>query len=285
MELRQLKYFLAVADSQSFLSAANNLYLSRQAVSKAVAQLETELNVELFVRDSGGAYLTPAGIMFYERVRNIVLELEELHAEMLQQGAQFRQVIRVAFSIGTLSLYEPRIQDFIRGQSSVMVEYWECTPAECETQLKEHKADLLISSTPLDTNTYQAQLVHASPYGLLIREGEALDEFDSIEAVDLQWLPLACLADGQSEAFCTAFGKPPMYKGVDLYRLFSIAADGQCATLLPECLFPRQFPAVRWVPLDTEQKWQVFSIYLKSAEKNTLFHSVLDEFITEIFDT
>ena len=74
MELRQLRYFLAVADSRSFVSAAQALYISRQAISKAIAQLEEELRVRLFMRDSNGAFLTPAGIMFYDRVRPVLLE-------------------------------------------------------------------------------------------------------------------------------------------------------------------------------------------------------------------
>ena len=82
MELRQLKYFLAVADTRSFVSAAGDLYISRQAVSKAVAQLETELGVELFVRDTNGAFLTPAGLMFYDRIRSSVIELEQVREEM-----------------------------------------------------------------------------------------------------------------------------------------------------------------------------------------------------------
>ena len=67
MELRQLRYFLAVADSRSFVAAAEKLYISRQAISKSVAQLEEELNVALFMRDSGGAFLTPAGIFSLSR--------------------------------------------------------------------------------------------------------------------------------------------------------------------------------------------------------------------------
>ena len=51
MELRQLKYFLTIADKRSIVGAANALYISRQAVSKAISQLESELGVDLFVRD------------------------------------------------------------------------------------------------------------------------------------------------------------------------------------------------------------------------------------------
>ena len=44
MELRQIRYFLAVADARSFVAAAEKQFVSRQAISKSVAQLEEELN-------------------------------------------------------------------------------------------------------------------------------------------------------------------------------------------------------------------------------------------------
>ena len=100
MELRQLKYFLAVADARSFVSAADTLFISRQAISKSVAQLEQELNVELFMRDSGGAFLTPAGMMFYERVRSLVMELDSVRSQMQSYGKRYQQRLNIAFSIG-----------------------------------------------------------------------------------------------------------------------------------------------------------------------------------------
>ena len=64
MELRQLKYFLAVADARSFVSAAGELFVSRQAVSKAVGQLEAELGVELFDFSSALDGAPPYGNQF-----------------------------------------------------------------------------------------------------------------------------------------------------------------------------------------------------------------------------
>lgn len=284
MELRQLKYFLAVADARSFVSAANSLYLSRQAVSKAISQLEAELHVELFMRDSGGAFLTPVGVMFYERVRNSVLELEQLTSEIKQYGSQFRQVIRVAFSIGTLPLFEHKIQEYIQKQTNLVVKYFECTPNECETVLKEHKADLVITSKVISDPNYQSRVLFESPYGVLLKNQDDLEWIKSITPKDLDWLPLGCFADGQSGTFCRSFGQTPMYSAVDLLRLFSIAADGQCAALLPECLHLLQSSDLRWFPLDVETKWQVFSVYLKSMENNTLYHSTIDTFLMQVFD-
>ena len=58
MEIKQLRAFLAVANAKSFLAAAETMYITRQAVSKTVTQLEEELGVKLFSR---GGVLLPAG--------------------------------------------------------------------------------------------------------------------------------------------------------------------------------------------------------------------------------
>ena len=284
MELRQLKYFLAVADAQSFVSAANNLYISRQAVSKSIAQLESELQVELFMRDSGGAYLTPAGIMFYERVRSIVLELEQLQGEIRKYGTQFRQVIRVAFSVGTLSLFESRIQQFIRQQRNVVIKYFECTPSDCEKLLREHQADLVITSAPLSGDSFDSEVLYRSPYGVLLKEQGELEYLDRLDIPDLRWLPLGCFADGQCEQFCASLGLTPLYSGIDLFRLFSITGEGQCATLIPQCLMPRQTPGLCWIPLNTQTGWTISRVYLKSMENNILYHSAVDEFLSGVFE-
>lgn len=284
MELRQLKYFLAVADAQSFVAAASTLYISRQAVSKSIAQLESELQVELFMRDSGGAYLTPAGIMFYERVRNTVLELDQLQTEIRRYGTQFRQVIRVAFSIGTLSIYEQKLQNFIRNQNNIIVKYFECTPSECETMLREHKADLVITSRLLSDEDLSSRPLYQSPFGVLLKDEEELEYMDALDIQDLRWLPLGCFADGQSDTLCSSLGLAPHYSGIDLFRLFSITSSGQCATLLPQCLIPGLLQGLRWLPLASARPWTVYRVYLKSLENNTLYHSAVDEFLIDVFD-
>ena len=123
MELRQLKYFLAVADARSFVAAAEKQFVSRQAISKSVAQLEEELNVELFMRDSGGAFLTPAGMMFYERVRTLVMELDSVRSQMQSYGTRYQQRIRIAFSVGTVQLLEEALIAYRENQHNAEISY------------------------------------------------------------------------------------------------------------------------------------------------------------------
>jgi LysR family nitrogen assimilation transcriptional regulator len=61
MELRQLRYFKAIADARSFLRAADQLYVAQPALSRSIAKLEEELGCSLFVRHSAGVSLTDPG--------------------------------------------------------------------------------------------------------------------------------------------------------------------------------------------------------------------------------
>src|SRR5689334_5463425 len=80
MELRQLTYFLAAAQTQNFRKAADICIIAQPALSRQIAALETELGVQLFERVKQRVILTPAGREFATYVRGAL--------EHIQQGQQ-----------------------------------------------------------------------------------------------------------------------------------------------------------------------------------------------------
>ena len=72
MELRQLRYFVAICEEMSFSGAALRLRIAQPALSQQIKNLETELRVELLVRESRGVRPTAAGVRFLEHARQIV---------------------------------------------------------------------------------------------------------------------------------------------------------------------------------------------------------------------
>lgn len=271
MEIRQLKYFLAVADQRSFVSAASVLYISRQAVSKAVAQLEEELDVELFMRESGGAFLTPAGVLFYDRARSCVMEMEQLRQEMQAYGDRYRQRIRLVFSPGLLPLYENALERYASSQKNAEIVYTECPAAECEERLLSRTADVAITSLPGRDSLLAQRVLLRSPYGLLTASGVMPDS-----------CPLGCMADTPELAgYLEALGKTPAYQGYDCHRLFSLVAQGRCAMLLPQCLKPA---GLTLSPLENPPLFQIYSLRLQSVEQNMLYRTLLDELQLRVLD-
>ncbi len=76
IELRHLRYFLAVADTLHFGQAAERLGMSQPPLSQQIRQLEELIGARLFVRSHRRVQLTPAGELLQERARAIVQQVE-----------------------------------------------------------------------------------------------------------------------------------------------------------------------------------------------------------------
>jgi DNA-binding transcriptional LysR family regulator len=111
MELRHLRYFVAVADEQSFAQAARRLRVAQPALSKQVRNLETELGVTLFHRLPRGVRLTPAGAAFLTEARR-TLEAAG-RAVTSARGAATDGAGRIEFAHGELSVYNSVIEDLL----------------------------------------------------------------------------------------------------------------------------------------------------------------------------
>jgi LysR family nitrogen assimilation transcriptional regulator len=82
MELRQLRYFVMVAELKSFSRAAANAHIAQPALSRQVRKLEEELGASLLVRDGRGATLSSVGEQFYLRVKEVLNRLQQAKADV-----------------------------------------------------------------------------------------------------------------------------------------------------------------------------------------------------------
>lgn len=102
MELRHLRYFLAVADERGFTRAAERLKVAQPAVSAQVRDLEEELGVRLLLRDSHHVELTAAGEIFAEGARSLLQDLDTLVQRARQKSRGVARRLAVGF-IGSQS--------------------------------------------------------------------------------------------------------------------------------------------------------------------------------------
>ena len=108
MDYKQLQFFLAVCEAQSFRNAAARCYVSQQAISKSLSNLEQELGVQLFVRNQNGVSLTEAG-----------QQLEKLARPHLNQRDEFLRQMR-SFSLQAAAFTSDISWDSCRSSSAFL---------------------------------------------------------------------------------------------------------------------------------------------------------------------
>ena len=110
MELRHLRYFVALAEELHFTRAAERLNIEQSPLSRIIRDLEEELGALLFDRDRRGTRLTPAGEVFLGDVRRLLGSLDQACASVKAVAAGFRGSLRIAVSDGVV---DPRLSAFL----------------------------------------------------------------------------------------------------------------------------------------------------------------------------
>lgn len=100
MHTTTLRYFLAVARLGSITGAAQQLHVAASAISRQIANLEAELNCVLFERRPRGMALSPAGELLADHARRVLLNSEQIAAEIRELHGPTRGLLRIASSEG-----------------------------------------------------------------------------------------------------------------------------------------------------------------------------------------
>lgn len=190
MNLSQLRAVVAVADHNNFSEAALALNLTQSTVSHAIASLEEELGVSLFVRGRRGATLTPAGTNIADYARQILQLLEFIQKEAsLHKSSQGGQVRIAAFRSVATHLLPTAIAQFSQHYPDVTVTIVECSEhLDVEDILREGRAELGFLYMPT-SDEFAAWEILQDEYVVLLPPSAKLTS-DSLTWKELSNLPL-----------------------------------------------------------------------------------------------
>ena len=185
MDIKQLRAFLAVAKAQSFLGAAEEMYVSRQAVSKTVTQLEDELGVKLFVRSQNGATLTPAGSHFFPQARTLVADFDRLEREMKALGNRDRLRLRLCLSEGVDTIFRSRLEAYAaQHEAEIELQISVVQDSDCDFMLTNYRSDAVLSFTPQNSKNITTTTVLESPIVFLANN---INPFSRESVMELRW--------------------------------------------------------------------------------------------------
>ena len=197
MELRHLRYFLAVADHLSFTRAADQLRVTQPTLSHQVGQLEKEINSVLFDRVGRRVHLTPSGEIFREYAQKALKEVNSATAAISElEGLRHGALTVGVFESFSTSLLPPLLAEFCDLYPGVHVTMRQLPAGQLEEQLDKGNLNLGIAYSPPATDKIVVEKLFDEPLVLVVGTKHRLAHRKTIHFPALDGEPLTLLTAG-----------------------------------------------------------------------------------------
>lgn len=186
MELRVLRYFIAIVKDGNISLAAKRLHISQPALSRQIMDLETELGVTLFERGHRQIKLTQEGYYLYERAQDIVAMVNTT-----EYSLQSRDVISGTFDIGggespAMKIVMETINDILQEHPKIQVNLVSGNANSIEKRLDSGLIEFGVVMGNHNLQNYNSLVLpQKNQWGILLRKDEPLAQKDKITPEDL----------------------------------------------------------------------------------------------------
>ena len=205
MELRTLRYFVAVAEELHFGRAAARLRMTQPPLSRAIKQLETDLGCTLLLRSPTGVALTPAGVLLHEEAGALLAQVDRVRVRVTAL------VGPVTLTVGTLAdsvvQFGTRLAAAYREQHpAARILIRESDLTDPTAGLRAGLVDVALTRTPFDDTGIATRALRSEQVGVVLRTDDPLARRDGLRLADLaerRWFRFPDGTDPVWEAYWT----------------------------------------------------------------------------------
>lgn len=197
MELRQLRYFLKVAETLNFSSASKELFITQSTLSQQISQLERELDQKLFQRNSHEVILTEAGQTLLPLARDTVnsantcvLRLQELRAMLVGE-------LNIGVTFSFSSIATETLMDFLKKYPKVKLNVCYASMEELMEKLIRHELDFVLAFRPLVRDEHvESHVLFSNRLAAIVNEYHPIAKYRSVTLDEIERFDFALPAKG-----------------------------------------------------------------------------------------
>jgi LysR family transcriptional regulator, transcription activator of glutamate synthase operon len=277
VELRQLRYFAAVASHGNFTRAAEELHLAQSALSQQVRRLERELGVELLLRTTRRVELTEAGEIALTRATRILSEVDALRSELDELSGLLRGRLVVGGMLPAGGIDLPALLlRFSRLHPGVDVQLREGTATEMVERLRGDEIDAAIAMLePSEIPDFLVgERLGEERLVLAMAPGDELAARRRVPFADLQDRSLVAFRPGSAvrsavdRALADAGVAPAMaFETNDLSMMRAVVSRRLGVAVVPETVAEWGGPGLVWRPLTPSLRHSVAFVWRRSRRQ------------------
>jgi LysR family hydrogen peroxide-inducible transcriptional activator len=276
MELHQLRYFSAVADTGSFSRAAEKCHVSQPSLSQQIQKLESELGGRLFDRLGRSVRLTDLGQAFLPRARSVLHELSTAKDELTERMQSEAGPVVIG-AIPTIAPYwlASRLASFSRKFPKVHLTIAEEITPVLLDRLRAGSVDLAVLALPIRGHEFETHPLFAERLFAALPKTHKLARRPAVQLADLRRDPFLFLRDGHcfretAVAACDRARLDPriVFESGHLSSLLAMVGAGMGVSLVPEMAVDK-FRPCRFVRIaDPQAQRTVAAVTLRGRTLN-----------------
>lgn len=275
MELRTLRYFLAVAREENMTEAANVLHVTQPTLSRQIADLERELGVELFERTNRSCVLTSDGMRLRQRAEEIISLVEQTEGELADRELGIAGNIRIgAGETRAMQVVLGAFADVRRDYPGVTCELYTGNADAVEERLERGLLDFALVIEPVNLEKYEwIRMPDANRVGLAVSADGPWGTLEVATPADIAKMPLLVSSRTSNKAVdlvswsCGAFS----FHDLDVVGSFDLIGNAShlvrsgvaCAMGIDHLLQVDDASDLRFIPLEPSLKIASFVIWKK----------------------
>ena len=286
MELRHLRYAVAVADALSFTRAAARLHIAQPPLTQQIRALERELGVEVFSRTTRKVELTASGRVFIRHARQVLESVEEM--TVATQRVHRGEVGRIA--IGFLSSiafdYFPRVmREFRNRYPEVKVELRELKHLALLDALRSEALDLVFIRNFFDDPDIRRRTVLREHFLAAVPSNHRLAGRAWIDTTELRGEPFVSVMRrsppsvyGHTIAICERAGFQPnvVQEANDIQSCVGLVSAGIGISIVPDTIRTLAIPGVSYSRLRGARDKMEIVLAWRSADRNEVIHRFVE---------
>jgi len=201
MDVRQVRYFLALAEELHFWKTSEKVFITQSALSRHIKSLEQELGVLLFERDKRNVKLTDAGTFLRGEFAKILIDLDSVTRRAKQIAAGELGTIRIGHPASiTFSILPEILLGLAQKHPEIIAQMIEADAVEVDSSLLTHRIDLAFNREPPGSADLESRLLLTENFALVVPASHRTVGERKIDISGLkdEWFVLPSL-DGKSE--------------------------------------------------------------------------------------
>ncbi|MCT4575354.1 MAG: LysR substrate-binding domain-containing protein [Alphaproteobacteria bacterium] len=287
MNLRDLKYLIAVAKHKHFGKAAEACFVSQPTLSYQIKKLEEYLGVKIFDRDKTNVFVTPVGREILEKAEKIVFESEQIInvAKLSQNPFGSELTVGVIPTIAPYLL--PKVTGELRAKyPDLKMLIKEDTTNNLLKDLEENRIDVMVQALPIEIGGFKYKEFHRDEFLVAVPDSHEWAKRKSIKKEELNGENVLllekehCLTGHIMEQLCQikAVNNKYDFRATSLETLRHMVLGGVAITIMPKIAINNNFKGISYIPFSNPKPYRTLALVWKeSSARDSLIEDLASD--------